>query len=996
MYLIFAVAIAILFIMIFRQSERIRKLQTLLDISVRDIMKLKKELTELKTSAPNAPEKPADATGEVKPAVETPPRIERPAVKADARPAAPPAIIPDRVAPQVAFRAGTPTVRPAESAPAKTDKASDHGINWENFLGVKMFAWIGGFLMFISFAFLLKYSFDHNLISYAMRVVIGFIGGAGLIGGGIELKRKNYAVTSQTLCATGIVILYASSFAAHSIYHFPFFGTIFTFLLMSLITAGAFVLAAGMRSMVIAILGLVGGFLTPVLLPTIQDQPFALFSFISFLNVGLFCVAFHRKWNFLAAPAAVGTVLIQTWWTVMFFRPEKIFTAMAVYLWFNLLFCLAFLYHKKTGNRDSWLAGCGAALPFVTFVFTFYLLFLPGVGNRPGVIFSFLLGADLCILAVGLLHDRLRILVSAAGGCVFLVLGAWILEGMKADQLLWALGASLFFAVLHSALPMIAVRMVPSGSASWQIHFFPLLAIVITLIPITRGIEGNWLVWPLVLVLNAGVLLLALWTLSSFAILATLTATTLVMFVWVVGRPAKPDEIPGLLVLISAFGIFFSVAANYALSRLRRKLADTGPAAGKGTAVSAAENMLVQIPVFSAVLPFLLLALVAGTIRIADTTPVFCVGLLLTALTVGLVRFLKAPLLLFFSMGSFLLLETVLHFKYFHPGNAPEFLVFHVLTTALFFLFPFVFMRDYLKTALPWANAALAGALHFFLIYDTIKQAYPNDFMGLVPALMAIPFFFGLTTLLRQIPDASKARNAILAWFGGATLFFITLIFPIQFDRQWITIGWALEGVALLWLFGRIPHPGLRGTGICLLVTAFARLALNPEILLHYPHSAYPILNWYLYTYGIVVICLMAGGRLLAPPRNRAFGIHIPPLLYSLGTILAFLLMNIEIADLFSPGFALKFQITGDLARGMTYSIAWALFALGLLVAGILKQTRTARYAAIALIGVTLVKLFFFDLSQLEQLYRIGAFIGVAVVLIAASTLYQKWIARKT
>ena len=105
--------------------------------------------------------------------------------------------------------------------------------------------------------------------------------------------------------------------------------------------------------------------------------------------------------------------------------------------------------------------------------------------------------------------------------------------------------------------------------------------------------------------------------------------------------------------------------------------------------------------------------------------------------------------------------------------------------------------------------------------------------------------------------------------------------------------------------------------------------------------------------------------------------------------------MNIEITDFFSPGLALKFNVAGGLARNMTYSIAWALFALGMLIAGIRRQLRPVRLAAIGLIGITLVKLFFFDLSQLDQLYRIGAFIGVAVVLIAASAMYQKWIVRK-
>ena len=52
-----------------------------------------------------------------------------------------------------------------------------------------------------------------------------------------------------------------------------------------------------------------------------------------------------------------------------------------------------------------------------------------------------------------------------------------------------------------------------------------------------------------------------------------------------------------------------------------------------------------------------------------------------------------------------------------------------------------------------------------------------------------------------------------------------------------------------------------------------------------------------------------------------------------LGTVLAFLLLNIEIADYFSaPGSTLTFQFSGNFARDMTYSIAWALFALVLLV----------------------------------------------------------------
>jgi len=288
----------------------------------------------------------------------------------------------------------------------------------------------------------------------------------------------------------------------------------------------------------------------------------------------------------------------------------------------------------------------------------------------------------------------------------------------------------------------------------------------------------------------------------------------------------------------------------------------------------------------------------------------------------------------------------------------------------------------------------MAGLPQFLLVHRFVAAVYPNPFMGLLPAAFAVPPLVGLVVILKRIPPDAKARLTQLAWFGGVALFFITLIFPLQFDRQWITIGWALEGAALLWLFHRVPHAGLRLVGAGLLVTAFVRLAVNPAVLEYHPRAATPIVNWYLYAYGIVTVALFAGARLLAPPRNQVSRLNLPPVLAGLGTVLAFLLLNIEIADYFSePGSTLTFQFQGNFARDMTYSIAWALFALGLLVYGIARKIAAARYPAMALLCVTLLKLFFHDLARLGQLYRIGALIGVAVIAMLASFAYQKFFA---
>jgi uncharacterized membrane protein len=274
-----------------------------------------------------------------------------------------------------------------------------------------------------------------------------------------------------------------------------------------------------------------------------------------------------------------------------------------------------------------------------------------------------------------------------------------------------------------------------------------------------------------------------------------------------------------------------------------------------------------------------------------------------------------------------------------------------------------------------------------------VERTWPNDFMGMVPALFVIAPLASMAAVHRSPEIDARARLNQVAWFGGVALFFITAIPPIQFERQWITLSWALEGMALLWLFRRVAHPGLKAVGAALLVAAFVRLALNPAVLEYHVRSSTPIFNWYLYTYGIVVVSLFAGAAMLSPPDDRAGGIRVPPLLNSLGAVLAFLLLNIQIADFFSaPGArVLTFEFSGNFARDMSYTIGWSLFALGLLLISIWKRTPAGRYAALGLIGVAVVKLFFHDLERLGALHRIGALFAVAIIAIVASLAYQRF-----
>ena len=67
------------------------------------------------------------------------------------------------------------------------------------------------------------------------------------------------------------------------------------------------------------------------------------------------------------------------------------------------------------------------------------------------------------------------------------------------------------------------------------------------------------------------------------------------------------------------------------------------------------------------------------------------------------------------------------------------------------------------------------------------------------------------------------------------------------------------------------------------------------------------------------------------------------------------------------------------------------ILALGLLLISIWKHTRAGRYAALALLGVAVLKLFLHDLQQLGALYRIGALFAVAIIAIVASLADQRF-----
>src|SRR5260221_6003304 len=836
-----------------------------------------------------------------------------------------------------------PKLKPETASEPARAAESIPRINWEQFMGVKMFASIGGMALFLGVAFFVKYSFENNLVPPELRVALGYLAALGLLVGGGVMSQKNYAVLSQTLCATGLVILYAVTFACKAVYHFQFFGPLPAFLLMVLITVTAFLLAVRLNALVSPILGMLGGFLTPILLSTGQDNPFGLFGYIAILDAGLLVVALHRRWFFLAALAAAGTVFMKIGWAGKFFKEgkyfeeDKILIPLGVLLGFNLLYLGPCWWAKRREQTNRWFWGSNLALAAVGFAFTAWFLTFAPLAQRPWLMFSFVFFIDLVITALVLLDDEIAPAHPIAGLAVFGLLALWTANSLSNELLNAALVFYFVFAVMHTVFPLVRQRLHGVSAPSWESQIFPPLALVLALVPTFRLPQGSFLVWPFVLLMDVLAIGLAVMTVSILPVLVVLVLTLGATGALIFKVPATLTGLPASFFLLAAFAVFFVAAGVWLARKFKPEPGVVG--ARIQNDLLAPAHLSAQLPAIAAVLPFLLLIIATLRLPLDNPSPVFGLALLLVVLLLGVTKLFSFDWMPAIGLACLSALECAWHFNWFEAPNASLPLIWYLLFLFVFALFPFLFLRQFSDKVVPWAAAAMSGPPQFFLIHRLVAAAYLNRIMGLLPAAFSILPLLSLVVVLREVPAANPARLTQLAWFGGVALFFITLIFPIQFERQWITIGWALEGAALLWLFHRVPHPGLRMAGVGLLVAAFVRLALNREVFGYHPRAATPILNCDPYAYGLVTVCLFAGARLLAPPRNRISELNAPPLLAGLGTVLAFLLLNIEIADYFSaPGSTLAFEFGGNFAREMTYTISWALFALVMIVVGIVKK----------------------------------------------------------
>lgn len=322
--------------------------------------------------------------------------------------------------------------------------------NFEQQFGARLPVWIGGIALALGGFFLVKYSIDNNLLSPGIRVSLGGLLGTVLLIAARWIREKQTISDgiriAQSLSGAGIAILYISVFAAASLYQLiPVFMGLGG---MAVITGVAVILSLR-HGMPIALLGLVGGFLTPALLSYHSDIPTpVLFLYLYIIFSGLMAVIKQRKWWGLSIPALIGAFLWVGSWIFSSFTPDDT-------IWIGL-FLMAVSATIVIASRKEYEESAPAPTDFMNRSYMLNYLGLGGAMILMGVItseagFGFLEWSLFGLLSAGgiglaYFKDKLYGFVPWASMAVNAVmLFAW--HGHSPDEFALTLGA---FALLYT------------------------------------------------------------------------------------------------------------------------------------------------------------------------------------------------------------------------------------------------------------------------------------------------------------------------------------------------------------------------------------------------------------------------------------------------------------------------------------------------------------------------------------------------------------------
>ncbi|WP_407275458.1 DUF2339 domain-containing protein [Halothiobacillus sp. DCM-1] len=203
---------------------------------------------------------------------------------------------------------------------------------------------LGVIVLFFGLAFLLKYAADRAIFPIEWRLATVALGGGVLFGFGWFLRHRHagYALVLQ---GGGVGVVYLTLFAAFRLYEV--LPASLTLGLMLLVVALAAALAIVQDARSLAVLGISGGFLAPILVGDTEGSHVELFSYYLILNSGIVAIAWRKAWRGLNLLAFLFTFVIGTAWGVLSYQPTLFASTEPFLLGFFLIFLVTALLFAR-------------------------------------------------------------------------------------------------------------------------------------------------------------------------------------------------------------------------------------------------------------------------------------------------------------------------------------------------------------------------------------------------------------------------------------------------------------------------------------------------------------------------------------------------------------------------------------------------------------------------------------------------------------------------
>jgi uncharacterized membrane protein len=776
-------------------------------------------------------------------------------------------------------------------------------ISFEQQFGARLPVWIGGVSLAFAGFFMVKYSIEIGLLSPMVRIVLGIIFGLGLLYAANWLRSKegfaNGTRIAQSLSGAGIADLYVCIFAATSLYDIipDFIG----FVAMAIVTATAVILSLK-HGMPIALLGLIGGFLTPAMVGSNNPSAPTLFIYLYFVIAAILVVIRQQQWWSMAIPSVIGAFL----WIFIWVFGGNFSSKDSIYLG---LFLMAVSITVIVTSKQKYEQDTNSATDFS----------LNDLKSMKSLNYITLSGSTL-IMGV----------IASQAGFGFM---EWSLFGLIS---LGGIVLAFFNQKLYGFVPWVSMAVNAVMLAYWNAadtNAFALTIIIFAAIYIVSGYllqsrSERPLIWSgLVAAASIGYYLLGYYELRNAELIAS---------------------IPMLWGFIA---VAFSGLSVFALNKIiqdvpsehHQKQHIMAVYAGAATAFLSI-GMTIELPreFLSVAFAAQMLAMSWINTRININALRIIVGIL-----AGVFGFLLIPqILLLVQLTVYSLVETQLYLQKSVP--IVDWPIFQLGLPALFFVISSYFLRlqkdDRLVRLMEITTIALIGVMGYYLTRHIFHVDENILFVkaGFVErsVISNILFIYALVCLW-----VGKRYSRQAATSSGVILFSIATFRIIYFDFISHNPLWSLQSV------GELPILN------ALLITYGLPIFWTSKLIKKFSHAIKP--KWNKYGYGFMLL-------------------------------LAFSLLSFNVRQFFQGTYLNGYETTN--AEIYSYSVAWLLFGIVLLFLGTVKQDKMVRVASLIIMILTVGKVFLYDASELEGLFRVFSFFGLGISLLCLSWFYTRFV----